>query len=322
MPQNLPRVLLTNVAPSEHFAALSEWTQLEFASDPFKLMPYEEAIRRIPGCVALINQGELRVDAALLDAAPGLKIVANVSIGFDNLQLAELTRRGIWATNAPNAFTETTADCALALLLAVTRKIVIGDRYVRSGQWPKDGLQPARWEGRLLSGQTLGIVGYGKIGQAVARRAQAFGMRIIYHRANPDGGEGCRDLESLLREADVVSLHTPLTPKTERMINERTLAMMKPGSYLINLARGRVVDESALVEALRSGHLAGAGLDVFEREPEVNPALWELPNVVLAPHVGGATLEARRSARLLAAENVALVLRGGRPQNSLNTLPG
>ncbi|MEM7385573.1 MAG: D-glycerate dehydrogenase, partial [Verrucomicrobiota bacterium] len=270
---------------------------------------------------ALINQGELPVDRGLLDRAPRLKIVSNVAIGTDNLDLDELTARGIWATNAPDAFTESTADCGMALLLAVTRRIVVGDRYIRRGTWSEDGLRPVLWEGPLLSGKTLGVVGFGKIGQAMAERARAFGMQIIYHRRQSDPSAACVSLDDLLRQSDVVSLHTPLTPETEKMINAERIASMKPGAYLINMARGKVVDEQSLVDALQRGHLAGAGLDVFEREPEVHPDLLTMEQVVLVPHVGGAAREARRRARALAGENIVRVLKGGRPLEALNQLP-
>ena len=192
-------------------------------------------------------------------------------------------------------------------------KIAEGDRYVRTGQWERDGFHPVRWEGMLLSGKVLGIVGFGAIGQAVARRAEAFGMRILFNRSQPDPDPRYRDIDRLLTEADVVSLHTPLTESTRHLINSERLALMKPGAILINLARGKVVDEAALVAALQLGHLWGAGLDVFENEPAVHPGLLELPNVVLCPHVGGSAVEARRAARMLASENVLRVLRGEQP---------
>lgn len=193
----------------------------------------------------------------------------------------------------------------MALILATTRRLVEGDRYLRTAQWPVDGMRPSLWEGLLLGKLTLGLIGFGKIGQAVARRAAAFGMNIIHTRSRPDGSARYRALDELIRQADVVSLHTPLTGQTRNLIDAARLAAMKPGSYLINLGRGAVVDEEALADALASEHLAGAGLDVFSREPHIGHELLALPNVVLTPHLGGAATQARLKARAQAAENVA-----------------
>lgn len=309
-----PRVLVTLRIPKSHIVPeLFDLADVVFATDPAKSMPYAEVLAAIHDFDAILNQGELSVDAALIAAAPRLKVVANVAIGTDNLDKKALAIRGIRATNAPDAFTEATADVALGLLLATARKLAEGDRYVRTGQWEIDGFHPARWEGMLLSGKVLGIVGFGAIGQAVARRAEAFGMRILFNRSQPDPDPRYRELDRLIAEADVVSLHTQLTESTRHLIKAERLASMKPGAILINLARGKVVDEAALVAALQSGHLWGAGLDVFENEPAVHPGLLELPNVVLCPHVGGSAVEARRAARMLASENVLRVLRGEEP---------
>ena len=242
-------------------------------------------------------------------------------MGIDNLDLAALTQHGVLATNAPDAFVDSTADFTLALILSVSRHLVRGDTYVRSGNWEKDGFQPTRWEGFLLRGKTLGLVGYGQIAKEVEKRASSFGLGVIHTRAAPNVDPRCRSLEALLAESDIVALHVPHTPDTHHLINRQTLAQMKLGSILINVARGKVVDEQALVEALTSGHLSGAaGLDVFENEPRVNPALCQLPNVVLAPHIGGSTLEDRRRGRLQAAENVALFLSGQTPLTPLNAV--
>ena len=309
-----PRVLVTLRIPEAHIVPeLFDVAEVVFPIDPAKAMPYDDVVAAAHDFDAIINQGELTVNEALIAAAPRLKIVANVAIGTDNLDKAALAARGIRATNAPDAFTESTADIALGLLLATARKIAEGDRYVRTGQWERDGFHPVRWEGMLRSGKVLGIVGFGAIGQAVARRAEAFGMRILFNRSQPDPDPRYRDIDRLLTEADVVSLHTPLTESTRHLINSERLALMKPGAILINLARGKVVDEAALVAALQLGHLWGAGLDVFENEPAVHPGLLELPNVVLCPHVGGSAVEARRAARMLASENVLRVLRGEQP---------
>ena len=315
-------IVVTNHVPKEHFSDLClEPTRWIFAPDANALMTRDQVLANIADARAIINQGELRVDTTLLDSAPRLQIIANVAIGTDNFDLDAMTARGVWATNAPDAFTESTADTAIALLLAVTRRIAESDRYLRTGAWAIEGMRPALWEGPLLGERNLGIVGYGKIGQAVARRATAFGMRVLYNRSRPDDGEGYRSLDDLIKESDIISLHTPLTETTRHLIDQSMLESMKPGSYLINLARGAVVDESALVAALQSGHLAGAGLDVFENEPIIHPELLTLPNVVLTPHLGGAATDARLAARALAAQNVALVLRGKRPKTPVNEIP-
>jgi glyoxylate reductase len=286
-------------------------------------MPRAEILEKIPGCAGLISQGELKVDGELLDiAGPNLKIVANVSMGIDNLDQEALTSRGIWASNTPDAFVESTGDCTLGLILATVRRLAEGDRFVRSGEWERAGMQPARWEGRLLGEMTLGLIGYGQIAKAVERRAHGFGMKVIHSRANPDSDPNCRSLPELLAESDIVALHVPHTPSTDQLFNRETFAKMKPGAVLVNMARGKVVDESALVEALQSGHLAGAGLDVFEAEPKVHPALLEMENVVLEPHLGGSTVEDRRRGRMQAAENVARVLQGGTPVTPVNRIEG
>ncbi len=309
-------VLITNTVPPDVLESLHGLAHVIQGPSGGDLMTRDEVLRLAPELDAIINQGELRVDAELLEHAPRLKIVANVAIGYNNLDVEKMARRGVWATNTPEAFAESTADCTLGLLLCVTRFLVKGDRYVRSGAW--NSFQPGVWDGVLLAGKTLGIVGYGRIGEAVARRASAFGMNIIYYRRQVQADPGYRALDDLLRQSDFVSLHTPLTPETHHLMNAERLALMKPGSYLINMARGPVVDEVALVEALQSGHLAGAGLDVFENEPAVHPALPLMENVALLPHIGGGTQEARRASRLLCVQNVANVLRGELPITPVN----
>ena len=315
-----PKVLVTLKVPLSHLAPLEEVAEIIMPDYEPNVMPYAEVVKKIADCTAVICQGELRIDGELLDAAPDLKIAANISMGIDNLDLEALTSRGIQATNAPDAFVDSTADFTLALILSTSRHLIQGDAYVRSGNWEADGFQPTRWEGSLLRGKTLGLVGYGQIAQAVKKRATSFGLQVIYTRTTPDNNPQCRSLEELLGESDIVALHVPHTPDTHHLINQQTLALMKPGSILINVARGKVVNESALVEALKSGHLGGAGLDVFENEPAVTSELCKLSNVVLAPHIGGSTLDDRRRGRLQAAENVARILAGQPPLTPLNLM--
>lgn len=313
-----PKVLVTLKIPMEDLAPLDGLAEIVMSPHDWDIMPRAEILEKIGDCEGLLSQGELRVDEELLDAAPKLRIAANAAMGIDNLDLKALTARGIWATNTPAAFVESTADLTLGLILSTLRRMAEGDRFVRRGDWERAGFQPVRWEGMLLRGKTLGMIGYGKIGKAVEQRARAFGMRTIHCRTRPDEHPKCRSLEGLLAESDVVGLFVPHTPATHQMINRETLALMKPGAVLINVARGKVVDESALVEALQSGRLRAAGLDVFEAEPRVHPALLTMENVVMTPHLGGSTREDRRGGRLEAAENVARVFRGELPLTPVN----
>ena len=275
-------------------------------------------LRYAPELYGIINQAELTVDEELLDSAPQLKVVANVAIGVNNLDLQLMEQRGVWATNVPDAFVASTADCAFALILSLLRKIPAADQYVRSGHWPNDGFQPGIWDGVLLAGKTLGIVGYGRIGKAVAQRAKAFDMRIIFHSRTPSEHDGYRALDDLMAEADVVTLHTPLTSSTHHLIDAALLAHMKASAFLINMSRGAVVHEQALVDVLLGGRIAGAALDVFELEPEVHPALLSMSNVCLTPHIGGGTGESRWAARHLCAQNIAAVLQGNPPITPVN----
>jgi glyoxylate reductase len=248
----------------------------------------DELLARAAGCDGLLTMLTDRVDAELLDASgPQLRIVANYAVGLDNIDREECKRRGIQVANTPDVLTDATAEMTIALILALTRRVAEGDRFLRreeAWQWA-----PTFMLGRGLRGLTLGIVGWGRIGQAVGRLAEAHGMRVIHSLP----------LDELLTTADVVSLHVPLTEETRHLIGERELGLMKATAYLVNTSRGPVVDERALTRALAEGRIAGAALDVFEREPEVPPALLELDNVVLVPHLASATHEAREAMGML-----------------------
>jgi glyoxylate reductase len=260
--------------------------------------------------VALLTD---RVDAALLARAPRLRVVANVAVGVDNVDLAACRARGVVVTNTPGVLTEATADLAFGLLIDAARRISEGDRLVRRGAFP--GWTPSFLVGARVHGATLGVVGLGRIGQAMARRARGFGMHVLYASRAPIAPHLERALgathvpvDDLFARADFVSLHCPLTPDTRHLVNAGRLARMRPGSVLVNTARGGCVDEAALAEALARGPIGAAGLDVFEDEPRVHPALLALENVVLAPHVGSADRPTREAMARTAAENVLAVL--------------
>jgi glyoxylate reductase len=255
-----------------------------------------------------------RIDATVLSETTRLKIVANYAVGYNNIDVATARRRGIVVTNTPDVLTDATADLTWALLLAVARRVVEGDRWMRSGTWP--GWAPTQMLGTDVTGKTLGIVGMGRIGRAVAQRAVGFRMPVVYTGRgacpSPTGAPAWMQLpiDEVLRRSDFVSLHVPLTDSTRHLIGAPELASMKSSSILINTSRGPVVDEAALVRALRSGTIAGAGLDVYEREPSMEEGLAELPNVVLLPHLGSATQETRVRMGLICLENIAAVLSG------------
>lgn len=311
MVNSLPKVLFTLNVPPQHLSPLDGVAELRLPNrHDWNALSRDEILSQISECEAFISQGEVVVDAEFLDAAPKLKMVANAAMGVDNLDLEELTRRGILATNTPDAFAESTADLTLGLILSVTRRIAEGDRFIRTGEWERSGMQPRRWEGALAGGKTLGIIGYGRIAKLVKKRAVAFGLEVIHTRKYPDDHPHCRSLDDLLAESDIVVVLVPLTEETRHLIGAAALVKMKSGSLFINVARGKVMDEVAVVEALQTGKLAGAGFDVFENEPAVHPALLEMDNVVLTPHIGGATDEERQLGRREAAEEVARFLRG------------
>lgn len=264
-----------------------------------------------------------RIDASVVARAPRLRVVANCAVGFDNVDLAAMTAAGVVVTNTPDVLTEATAELAFALMLACARRLGEGERLVRSGAWTGWALDQLIGIG--LFGKTLGIVGLGRIGQALARRALGFGMRVVY--ADPSGAPAAAPiagdvravgLDELFATADAVSLHCPLVPATRHLVNAERLAKMKPTAILINTARGGCVDDDALIAALHARRIFGAGLDVYSREPAVDPRLFDCPGVVVAPHIGSATTEARTAMAQLCADAVIAVMRGERPGNLVN----
>lgn len=265
----MPKVLITNQVPAEHLQPLIGLAEIIQGPSPTDLMSRSEVIKLAPELSAIINQTELSVDQQLLDVTPKLRIVANVGIGTNKLDLDSMADRGVWATNTPDAPVESTADFTLGMLLALVRRILPADRYVWSPAWPEDGFQPGRWDSIFLSGKTLGIIGYGRIGKAVARRARAFGMKIVFYDIADQVDTEYRTLDALLLESDVVSLHVPLTDDTHHLLDRRRLRQMKHGTLLLNMSHGQIFNEQAIVELLKTGQLAGAALDVFELESVV-----------------------------------------------------
>ncbi|WP_410602684.1 2-hydroxyacid dehydrogenase [Amycolatopsis sp. lyj-90] len=311
-------IAVTRWIPDEALKVLAEAGEVKLSRADRPLTP-DELREFVRGASAIVGMLHDRIDGAVADAAgPGLKVVANVAVGYDNIDVPALAERGVTVTNTPGVLTDATADLAFGLLLAVTRRLGEGERLIRSRTpW---SFHLGFLLGSGLQDKTLGIVGLGQIGQAVARRALGFGMRIVYSgrsRAAEDVektlGAKYVSVGELLESSDVVSLHCPLTPETRHLVDADALKSMKPGAYLINTTRGPVVHEAALADALEAGEIAGAGLDVFEAEPEVEPRLLDRENVVLTPHLGSATVETRTAMAVLAAENVASVLTGGNP---------
>lgn len=317
-------VLVTRRLPAAPMQLIVDRCDADVWQGPPEAIPRNELLTRVRGKHGAVTLLTERVDGEFIDAAgPELKIVANYAVGFDNIDVEECTRRGVMATNTPEVLTDTTADLAWALLMAAARRIPQGDRFLRSRT-------PWIWGPEMMLGQdvhhaTLGVVGFGRIGQAVARRALGFGMRIIYFdlfRPPPEVereyGAEFREFEDLLAEADFISIHVALTPETRHLFGPAQFRRMKPTAVLVNSSRGPVIDEEALVGALRDGEIFAAGLDVFEKEPEVHPGLLELDNAVIVPHLGSATVATRDAMGMLAGENLIAALEGRRPPTLLN----
>jgi gluconate 2-dehydrogenase len=318
-----PHVLISRAVFPEALARLREHFEVEPNDDDVEWSP-DELARRLQGKAGLLGTAGERIDAALLDANPQLRAVCLMTVGYNNVDVAACTARGVLASNAPGVLTETTADLGFALMMATARRMSEAERFLRAGQWKN-------WRHDLLVGSdvhgaTLGILGMGRIGQAIARRgALGFGMRVIYHnrsRLSPtdEAPLGARyvDKATLLRESDHLVLVLPYTPQSHHAIGAAELALMKPTATLTNVARGGIVDDAALAQALHERRIAAAGLDVFENEPAVHPALLELPNVVLLPHIGSATERTRRAMVGRAADNLIAALTGGTPPTPIN----
>jgi glyoxylate reductase len=314
------KVLVTRTIPEAGLRLLGDFDVTVLSEKPPERDELLEAARGASGILSTVTE---KVDAELMDAAgDGLKVVANMAVGFDNIDLDAAGERGVVVTNTPEVLSETTADTAFMLLMAAARRLGEAERMLRAGGW--DAWGPMQLLGPDVWGKKLGIVGFGRIGQALARRASGFDMEVAYHdmRRNEDAerelGARYLELEELLETCDFVSVHAPLTDETRHLIGEKELEGMKDTSVLVNTSRGPVVDEAALAEALAEGRIFAAGLDVFEEEPKVHPRLLELENVVLAPHIGSASIETRDKMAALAAENLVAVLRGEEPKTPVN----
>lgn len=305
--------------------AVGSQGRLDVNPDPDRIWTKPELIRKLQDANynALYCMLTNSIDAEVMDAAPDLKIISNMAVGYNNIDVAEATRRGIVVTNTPGVLTDTTADFAWALLMAVARRVVEGDRFARELRY--HGWGPLMMVGQDVHGKTLGIVGFGRIGRSMAKRAAGFDMKVLYYDRYPAGADiearlnaQSVSLEQLLEESDFVTLHTDYNAETHHLISTEQLALMRPTAYLVNTSRGPVVDEAALVEALKSDSIAGAALDVFEKEPAIHPGLIDLQNVVITPHIASASMDTRTAMAMMAVDSIIAVMRGERPQNLVN----
>lgn len=317
-----PKVYVTREIPERGLKIIKERFDAEVWPE-YAPPPKDVIIQKARDVDALASLLSDKIDAEVFDAAPKLKIVSQIAVGFDNIDVKEATKRGIYVTNTPGVLTETTADFAWTLLMAVARRVVEADKYVHTGQW-RVGWHPSMLSGRDVYGATIGIVGAGRIGSAVAKRAKGFNMKILYYDVIPRPelekiGAKREDLDTLFRESDFVSVHVPLLKQTYHLINEERLKLMKKTAYLINNSRGPVVDEKALYKALKEGWIAGAALDVFEQEPTpVDNPLLTLDNIVVAPHISSASHETRSKMAEMVAENLIAFFEGRTPPNLVN----
>ncbi|GLV53334.1 D-glycerate dehydrogenase [Dictyobacter sp. S3.2.2.5] len=322
-----PKILVTQKIPADAYSLLHSIGEVEANMDEGVIWSSEELLRRAPShdyllCL-LTDTIDARVLEACASATPRLKLVANMAVGYNNIDVKAATRQQIMVSNTPGVLSDTTADLAFSLLLATARRVPEAERFLRAGKFT--GWGPLLFCGAEVHGSTLGIIGAGRIGQLMAKRAGGFDMHVRYYntrRLPADIEASYRltyvELEELLRQSDFVSLHVPYAPTTHHLIGERELALMKSSAILINTARGPVVDEKALVHALQSGRIAGAGLDVFEHEPAVEPELLSMENVVLVPHIASASFKTRTRMAMMAAENIVAHVQGQRPPNQVN----
>lgn len=315
---SVDKIFFTYRIPAEGMLLLKNYEVTGNTQDRFLTGP--EIVKGAKDASALITLLSDKIDSQIIAALPKLKVIANYAVGFNNIDIQAARDRNITVTNTPGVLTDATADLAMALLLATSRRIVEGDKFVREHRF--EGWKPNLLTGPSLKGKNLGIIGLGRIGKALAHRARAFGLNVVYHNRKPllkseeeELGVKQLSLQELLRNSDFLSIHVPLTSETHHLLNEKKLSLLKPEAIVINTSRGAVIDEKALIKALREKKIAGAGLDVYEEEPAVPRELIELPNVVLLPHLGSATNEARREMAIMVGRNVAAVLEGKEPPN-------
>src|SRR5438105_4071367 len=326
-----PKILVTQKVPDPAYPPLEAIGDVEANMEEGSIWPYEELLRRGPGHDYIYSLLTDNIDAKFLEACvesvtagtPRLRMVANMAVGFNNIDVEAATRLGIAVSNTPGVLSDTTADLAFALLMATARRIPEAERYLRAGKYK--GWGPLLFCGAEVHGSTLGLIGSGRIGKIVARRASGFDMKVIYYDVYRMSSEdeaqyhvAYMPMEDVLRQADFVSVHTPYMPSTHHLIGERELKLMKPTAILINTARGPIIDEKALVNALQTKTIAGAGLDVFENEPAVEPELLTMENVVLLPHIASASLGTRTLMATMASDNIVAHFHGQRPPNIVN----
>lgn len=316
-------ILVTRQIPEAGLEILRKNFKNVIVNTKDKNLTHDELKKKVKGIDAILCLLSDKIDAEVISNMDKCKVISNYAVGFNNIDIDEATKRGIIVTNTPGVLTDATADLTWALILAVTRRVVEADKFLRKGKFK--GWKPTLLLGTELAGKTLGIIGAGRIGTAVGLRAKGFKMKVLYFNINrnetleEEVGAKKVSLETLLKNSDIITLHVPLTPKTKHLIGEKEINLMKKTAYLINTSRGEVVDEKALIKALKNGRIAGAGLDVFEQEPFVPKELIELDNVVLTPHIGSATLEARTKMAIVASENIVKVLSGKIPANVVNS---
>lgn len=320
MQLNKPEVLITKkfpdtiIGPLEEIAVVHQWDE-----HPYDLMPRADVMKVIDRLSAIINQAELKVDDEILAKGKQLKIIANVSLGSDNLDLDLMTKYGVWASNTPGFFDYPVAEYAIGGIITILRRLLEADHFTKNGKW--HSFQPGFWDGEGLTNKTLGIIGMGSIGKSLARLGACLGMKVIYYnRSKSSPNHSWVPLQELLSKADVISMHVPYTGETHELISAEQFKIMKPGVIFVNTSRGKVVNEPDLVHFLKTGHVGGAVLDVFAREPDVPEALKIMTNVLLTPHLAGGTKSGRLACYKLAVDNIMEVLGGKQPVNPLNKI--
>jgi len=318
-----PQIFVTRQIPQEGLEILKDYCQVE-VSEYDGVIPRSLLLKRVKDTDGLLVLLTDKIDKEVISAAgKRLRVISNYAVGYNNIDIGEATKKGIMVTNTPGVLTETTADLAWALLMSIARRIVEGDKFVRAGKFR--GWEPMLLLGTDIYEATLGLIGFGRIGQAMARRAKGFNLKVLYYDKNPvspimekELGVSRAGFDEILRKCDFISIHVPLNEETFHLIGQKELSIMKKESYLINTARGPIVDEKALVKALKDGVIRGAALDVFENEPEIEQELMSLDNIVMVPHIGSASYQTRTKMAIIAAKNILSALKGERPEFLVN----